>query len=108
MIACNSGTGEQEKPSTEATGSAVTIENAKLNDDERIATPYGEIELQHTYITDESSQKLFDAMGLQRASQAYIWSTPLVSFTTWRKEQDKDYGPNARGTFAVFVSFKEK
>lgn len=108
ILACNSGTKEQEKPSTEEPGNAVTLDNAKLNGDEKIMTPYGEIELQHTYITDESSQKLFDAMDLQRASQAYIWSTPLVSFTTWRIEQGKDYGPNARGTFAVFISFKEK
>ena len=86
----------------------VSLETAKLLGDEMISTPYGEIELQHNYITDEGSQKLFDAMDLQRASQAYIWSTPLVSFTTWRKEQDKDYGPNSRGTFAVFISFREK
>lgn len=86
----------------------VSLETAKLLGDEMISTPYGEIELQQNYITDESSQKLFDAMDLQRASQAYIWSTPLVSFTTWRKEQGKDYGPNSRGTFAVFISFREK
>jgi hypothetical protein len=86
----------------------VSLENAKLYGDEKITTSFGLIELQHSFITDESSQKLFDEMDLQRASQAYIWSTPLVSFGTWRKEQDKNYGPNARGTFAVFNSFNEK
>jgi hypothetical protein len=87
---------------------SVSLDSAKLYGDEKITTPYGTMELQHTYLTDESSQKLYDAMDLQRASQAYIWSTPLVSFGSWRKEQDKNYGPNARGTFAVFLSFKEK
>lgn len=93
---------------TYAQTSPVPLGNAKLFGDEKIITPYGEVELQQTYLTNESSQKLFDAMDLQRATQSYIWSTPLVSFTTWRKEQDKNYGPNSRGTFAVFISFKEK
>jgi hypothetical protein len=94
--------------STQAQSSPVGLGNAKLKGDEKITTPYGVMELQHNYLTDESSQKLFDAMDLQRASQAYMWSTPLVSFGTWRNEQNKDYGPNARGTFAVFISFREK
>ena len=112
-LAISCSTKEQKEPGTAQAGSdtqngSVSLDNAKLNGDEKITTPYGEIELQHTYITDESSKKLFDAMDLQRASQAYIWSTPLVSFGTWRKEQDRNYGPNARGTFAVLNSFKEK
>jgi hypothetical protein len=106
-------TNEQKESGTAQAGSgtqngSVSLENAKLSGDEMISTPYGDVELQQNYITEASSQKLFDAMDLQRASQAYIWSTPLVSFTTWRKEQDKDYGPNGRGTFAVFISFREK
>jgi hypothetical protein len=48
------------------------LKNAKLVGDEVINTPYGKIELQHTFMTDESSQKLFDAIDFQRASQAYI------------------------------------
>jgi hypothetical protein len=112
-LAISCTTNEQKESGTAQAGSdtqngSASLETAKLNGDEMISTPYGEIELQQNYITDESSQKLFDAMDLQRASQAYIWSTPLVSFTTWRKEQDKDYGPNSRGTFAVFISFREK
>jgi hypothetical protein len=86
----------------------VSLANATLKGDEKIATPYGQIILDDSYITDESSKKLFDAMDLQRAAQAYIWSTPLVSFTMWRDQQNKLYGPNARGTFAVFSSYNEK
>jgi len=112
-LAISCSTNEQKESGTAQTGKdtqngPVSLENAKLSGDEMISTPYGDIELQQNYITEASSQKLFDAMDLQRASQAYIWSTPLVSFTTWRKEQDKDYGPNGRGTFAVFISFREK
>jgi hypothetical protein len=86
----------------------VPLEKATLAGTETIATPYGTVELQDNYITDASSKVLFDAMDLERAAQAYIWSTPLVSFTTWRDEQNRLYGPNARGTFAVFASYQEK
>jgi len=84
------------------------LKDAKLYGDEVINSPYGTIELEHTYMTDESSQKLFDAMDFQRACQAYIWSTPLVSFYTWLIEQTKVYETTEIGQFAVFVSLKEK
>ena len=87
---------------------AVPLAEATLHGDEVIATPYGQLKLENNYLTDDSAKLLFDAMDLERAAQAYIWSTPLVSFTTWRDQQNKLYGPNARGTFAVFSSFNEK
>jgi hypothetical protein len=55
---------------------SVNLADAKLVGDESINTPYGVVNMEHNFISDESSQKLFDAMDLQRASQAYIWSTP--------------------------------
>ena len=87
---------------------ALLTAEATLHGDEVIATPYGQVQLENNYLTDDSAKLLFNAMDLERAAQAYIWSTPLVSFTTWRNQQDKLYGPNARGTFAVFSSFNEK
>lgn len=48
------------------------LADARLSGDEIIETPYGKVELQHTYITDESSDLLYEAMDRQRAAQAYI------------------------------------
>lgn len=84
------------------------LKDAKLYGDEVINSPYGTIELEHTYMTDESSQKLFDALDFQRACQAYIWSTPLVSFYAFMLEQNKVYEAKEIGEFAVYVSLKEK
>lgn len=84
------------------------LDNATLQGDESIFTRHGTIELQDNYPTDKSSKLLFDAMDFQRASQSYLWSTPLVSFTTWRNQQNEHYGPNTRGTFAVYSSYQEK
>ena len=87
---------------------ALSLTGASLHGDELINTPYGKVELQDTFITDESSELLYDAMDLQRAAQAYIWSHPLVSMTTWRDEQGKAYGVSGRGGFVVLKSFNEK
>jgi hypothetical protein len=81
---------------------------AELRGDEVISTPYGPVELQHGYLTDDSSARVFDAMDFQRAAQAYIWSTPLVSMATWRREQDRCYDGGRLGTFAVLESLREK
>lgn len=91
-----------------ANAEITSLAEATLKGDESITTPHGTIELQDNYPTDESSELLFDTMDLQRATQAYIWATPLVSFTTWRNEQNKHYGPNTRGGFAVYASYQEK
>ncbi|MBD8489466.1 DUF1254 domain-containing protein [Echinicola sp. CAU 1574] len=101
----------QEKQTTNGNNeisNGMALENATLEGDETITTPYGEITLTDNYISDESSEKLFNAMDLQRASQAYIWSTPLVSITTWRDNQGEVYGSDQFGTFAVLQSFNEK
>lgn len=84
------------------------LRDAKLHGDEMIETPYGEIELRHSYLTDASSERLFDAMDFQRASQAYIWSTPLVSFSTWRDEENETFGVGELGAFAIIDTLSEK
>ena len=98
----------QNKVTQNNKSQCIALEKAKLVHDEIINAPYGDVEIQHNYITDESSQKLFDAMDFQRASQAYIWSIPLVGMHAWHKEQDKNYGTGELGVFAVLESLKEK
>lgn len=87
---------------------AVPLGEAKLQGDELIDTPIGTIELQDSYFDEEASQRLFDEMDYQRAAQAYIWSTPIVSTTTWRDEQGEAFGTDEPGAFAVLETLKEK
>jgi hypothetical protein len=84
------------------------LENAKLRGNETIDTPIGQIELVHNYFNDDASERLFDEMDYQRATQAYIWSTPLVSITTWRDNQGPSYGATKDTDFVVLESLKEK
>jgi len=79
----------------------VTPEDATLHGDEIIDTPVGEIELAHSYFDEDASIRLFDEMDYQRVVQAYIWSHPLVSVTTWREQQAAAYGVTADTDFVV-------
>lgn len=87
---------------------AVALEAAKLSGDEIIETSIGEIKLEHNFIADESIDKLYDEMDLQRACQAYIWSTPAVSDKQWQVEQAKVFNATNLGDFVVYKSLKEK
>ena len=90
------------------TSPAVALDKAKLFGDETIATPFGALQLEDAFLTDESSALLFDVMDAQRAAQAYYWSLPLVGFAFWRDEQIRVYEAAKFGDFVVFDSLKEK
>lgn len=91
-----------------ATMQASGLAQASLTGDETIATPYGVVQLEHSYPTDESSALLFDVMDAQRAAQAYLWSLPIVGFATWRNEQARVYEAGQFGDFVVFDTLREK
>jgi len=86
---------------------AAVLEQAKLIGDESVSTPYGEVQIEHNFIT-KGSQELFDAMDFQRACQAYIWSTPAVSFKQWQVAQAETFDARNLGDFVVYKTLKEK
>lgn len=57
-----------------------------------IDTRVGELKYENGYPTQETSQKLYDEMDLQRASQAYMWSVPAVNFASIRAGWFRDLG----------------
>lgn len=91
-----------------ARADGMSLTNAKLHGDETIEAPVGPIQLNDSYFDDAASKRLYDEMDYQRAAQAYIWSTPLVSVTTWRDNQGKAYGVESATDFVVLESLKEK
>lgn len=94
--------------SLHSTAGADPLANSKLHGDETIQTPIGDIKLIDSYFDDAASKRLYDEMDYQRASQAYIWSMPLVSMSTWRDNQGKAYGVTGDTDFVVLESLKEK
>jgi len=86
------------------TPDAVSLDQARLFGDETIATPFGVVQLEHSFPADESSVLLFDLTP----AQAYFWSLPLVGFAIFRDEQARVYEAARFGDFVVFDSLREK
>jgi hypothetical protein len=58
----------------------------------QIDTRIGPIQLQNGYPSDASVRKLYDELDFQRAAQAYVWATPLVSYEALRVANKRDWG----------------
>jgi hypothetical protein len=58
----------------------------------RVETPIGQIELQGGYPSTSSVKKLYDEIDFQRASQAYVWATPIVAMEAIRRANKRDWG----------------
>lgn len=57
-----------------------------------VETRIGKIELQGGYPSSRSVDKLYDEIDFQRASQAYIWATPIVAMEAIRRANKRDWG----------------
>jgi hypothetical protein len=51
----------------------------------KVRTRFGEYELEHSFPTKETATKIYDLMDLQRASQLYLCSLPIVATTRTRR-----------------------
>ena len=49
-------------------------------------------DFENGYPTDATVKKLFDEMDFQRATQAYMWSIPLIGFVNWQLHQADELG----------------
>jgi hypothetical protein len=63
---------------------------------QEIKTRIGTLEFTHDfangYPTDATIDKLYDERDFQRACQAYLWSVPAVSFTSWQRGVTQQFG----------------
>jgi hypothetical protein len=73
-----------------------------------VLTPIGTIPLSFGLPADQvTRQKLYDELDCQRASQAYLWGLPIVSFAQWQFSARTDLG--ARDTdMVIYESLKDK
>ena len=78
---------------------------------ESIKTRIGTLDFTHDfangYPSDATMKKLFDEMDFQRASQAYIWALPLVSFAEWQKAHEATFGAKS-GDVVVYNDYLSK
>ncbi len=73
----------------------------------KVETFFGEYELDHSFPTKETAEKIYDLMDHQRASQLYLWGLPIVATARIRHglENIKGYGTNR---FVTIRRFNER
>jgi hypothetical protein len=76
-----------------------------------IETRIGSLEFTHDFAnglpTDASVEKLYDARDFQRACQAYLWSLPAVSFTSWQRGINEQLGAR-NGQIVSILSYEAR
>ncbi len=67
----------------------------------------GKLEVVNGYPTDETVEKLYDALDSQRAVQAYLWALPYVAMGQWQDEQRNKFGANELD-YVDYFDFRDK
>lgn len=67
----------------------------------------GPLAFEGGYPTDATVAKLYDEMDFQRATQAYMWAIPIVSFAKWQEQHEKVFGQED-GDLVQMVSSRDK
>jgi len=67
----------------------------------------GPLTFEGGYPTDATVTKLYDEMDFQRATPAYIWANPIVSFAKWQEQHENVFGQED-GDLVQFDSFIDR
>jgi hypothetical protein len=74
---------------------------------ETIDTRLGRLEFKRGYPSLATVKTLFDQMDFQRATQAYLWSLPLMGFARWQQQHEQVFG--AMDTdLVLYNSYRDK
>ena len=67
----------------------------------------GPLAFEGGYPTDATVTKLYDEMDFQRATQAYLWAIPIVSFAKLQEQYEKVFGQED-GDLVLMTSSRDK
>src|SRR6476660_6247428 len=84
-----------------------TVQNASQKIDTRIGALEFTHDFENGYPTDATVEKLYDQRDFQRACQAYLWSLPAVSFTSWQRGITKQLGAR-NGQIVAILSLEAR
>jgi hypothetical protein len=91
----------------EPTPPTVALEHSNLVGKQRLCSPYGMLEIDHSYPTNDTIQKLYEQRIRQRATEVYLWSLPMVQSQIWMERQAATFGTGPTD-FVVLTTFNEK
>lgn len=67
----------------------------------------GPLAFEGGYPTDATVTRLYDEMDFQRATQAYMWAMPIISFAKWQEQHEKVFGQED-GDLVLMASSRDK
>ena len=73
-----------------------------------VNTFFGDFELDHSFPAVGEADKIYDLMDHQRATQAYLWSIPLVGMTRWHQGYKAVYPDYDYNTLLYIETFNER
>jgi hypothetical protein len=79
----------------------------KLPNTGGMETRIGQLRFEGGYPSNETVDKLYEEMDFQRATQAYLWAIPIVSFAKWQEQHETVFGQED-GDLVQFVSFRDR
>jgi len=85
----------------------VTDENASQTIHTRIGSLGFTHDFANGYPTDATIAKLYDERDFQRGCQAYLWSLPAVSFTSWQRGITQELGAR-NGQIVAILSLEAR
>lgn len=100
LMACNrspTGPDTTAKPTTDAATAPATGTDMPAPGDAlttgAVELPFGSVNLKGGLpATPADTQKLFDQLDFQQASQAYLWALPIVAFAEWEHAHSDIFG----------------
>ena len=96
---------------TALSGSALAEGSAPSPLGDTVTTRFGELQFTQPfadgYPTRATVEKLYGELDFQRATQAYLWSLPLVGFAQWQHEHRSVFGAR-NGDVVSYRSFDDK
>jgi hypothetical protein len=78
-----------------------------ISDAKALDTRAGPVKMQGALPDKASIGKLYAELDFQQATQAYLWSLPLVSYAQWQKEFSDKLGAR-NGDLMVLTSYEDK
>jgi len=70
-------------------------------------TRIGRLEFEQGYPSQSTVRALYDEMDFQRATQAYLWSLPIMGYAQWQRQQEQVFGAGDTD-IVVYNSYRDK
>jgi len=70
-------------------------------------TSVGKLEFVGGFPTRKTLDRLYGALDLQRAVQAYLWALPLAGFAQWKNQHEEVFGAR-NGEVVYYAGFRDK